>query len=263
MDVQDEYRFVDTAIGGLDKRNHVKPVEEFVPDSTTDCFTSAFRFSASFREWRNTHHNEKGKPTVAGYPGPAYALFLPIDIDNQDDPEQALEQLRQVLHILANKYGVSLDEIRVYYSGYKGFHIEVPARYFGGFEPSPEIHEQLKCLVQALFPNWQELGIDLAIYKKTQLWRCPNTRHAVTGRYKIALTAQEVFDLDLESIKALASAPREALNSQDHQPEAIPELVNLWQEVRQVPTVGQKAPVEDDWAQFRKTRRTPGRGTPP
>jgi len=40
--------------------------------------------------------------------------------------------------------GVDLDAPRWFFSGYKGFHCEIPGALFGGFDPGPELHRQFK-----------------------------------------------------------------------------------------------------------------------
>src|SRR5690606_12628309 len=57
-------------------------------------------------------------------------------------------------------------------------------------------------------------GVDLALYRRNGTIRLENTLHPSSGLYKVRLTPQELRG-DVESIRALAAAPRRPLYSKD------------------------------------------------
>src|SRR5712692_6607835 len=76
--------YVDTAIGGAHRRNHVMRLDAFAPPAgAIDCFTTVFRFTEDLAEHaaRTPSASTKRPPSVRGYAGPALAPFLPVDFD--------------------------------------------------------------------------------------------------------------------------------------------------------------------------------------
>lgn len=232
MTADNGFIYVEVAVGGVQKRNRVMPVADFRPYHQTDCYASLLRFPVELLEWRNSHRNGNGHLTVAGYDGPALATFLPLDFDDEENPGRALVTVRRVLGILHERDGVPVESVRCYYSGAKGFHVEVPSGLFGGFEPSQHIASRLRQLVQLMFPEGNGVLYDHAVYEKLRLWRWPNTRHSKTGLYKVPLTGAEILILTLDQIRMLARAPR-TVEYLDSAANVAPPLRKLWQHARQ------------------------------
>src|SRR5829696_617509 len=90
-----DYQYVDTASNGPRNRNRVMPLDQFGPPrDAVDCYTTYLRFTEALLEYAEvTPSRTTGRPpSVAGYPGPAYATYLPGDFDWQDDPLQAVRE---------------------------------------------------------------------------------------------------------------------------------------------------------------------------
>ncbi len=222
-----DFRYVDSAIGRADKRNRVIPLETFkAPLGAKDCYTTYLRFPEDFITYWQTNRNTNGKPSVSGYPGLALAIFIPFDFDSEEDPSKALMDTRRVVQHWMARYGVPAKAIRVYFSGCKGFSVELPASLFGGFEPSEVVADRLKYLAVQLAPETETL--DLGIYEKMRLWRVPNTINAKSGLYKVPLTVEELLTLDIVAIKKLAESPRHIDVLSEDALEAMPELRALW-----------------------------------
>ena len=91
----DGFVFVDTAIGGPDRRNNVVRADEFAPPvGAVDCFTTWLLYPRALVDHVAATRNAKDKPTVAGYSGPALALRLLFDFDDEDDPTAAQRDAR-------------------------------------------------------------------------------------------------------------------------------------------------------------------------
>jgi len=106
---------------------------------------------------------------------------------------------------MKDTYELNLKTVRIYFSGAKGFHIEISAALFG-FEPSSELHRVFKAIAEKITPD--DVIIDTSIYDKMRLWRLPNTINSKSGLYKIPLLPKEVLDLSIDEIKELAREPR-------------------------------------------------------
>ena len=135
-----------------------------------------------------------------------------------------------------------LKAVRFYFSGSKGFSIELPATLFGGFEPSAELPRRLKRAAALLLDG---IEYDGSIYSLLRLWRVPNSRHGKSGLYKVPLTAGEILTLGIDEIRALAARPRTA---EDH-PELTPIPDDEWHAVDAL---------VDIWARAASSRRRRG-----
>jgi len=203
-----EFEYVDSAAGGFGRRNNPVRLADLNPSSRAkDCGTTWLRFTEDY-----VHHAEamrernSGKRSVAGYEGLAWTPFVPLDVDRDGDPAAALEDARKTVRRLENLYDVPLDALRIFFSGSKGYAIELPGVLFGGFEPHVDLNHVVGYIAERLTGDLA--GFDPSIYLKTGLWRLPNTINAKSGLYKVPLTIGELLKLELRDILTLATAPR-------------------------------------------------------
>lgn len=220
--------YVDTAVGGANRRNRVVRADGFAPPPDgVDCFRTFLLFTKDLLRYMETNRNAKGDPSVAGYPGPSLALAVPLDFDREDDPTAALADARAFVRRFCARYEVPPQAIQAWFSGRKGISLELPAPLFGGFDPSPETAARLKALVAALAEGLPTL--DGQIYERVRLWRVENTVNGKSGLFKIPLTPHELLALGLDEIRRLAAGPRTVERVPDDEWEPVPDLVALWQ----------------------------------
>ena len=137
--------------------------------------------------------------------------------------------VRQFLERLALQ-DVPLDALRFYFSGAKGFHVELPHTLFGGFEPSAELHSHERAAALELMAG---IPFDRSVYDKLRLWRLPNTLNVKGNHYKVRLSLSEILNLDMAGILALAEHPRpRMLTAPDEDWNAHPYLVEVWRSAR-------------------------------
>ena len=220
--------YVDTAFGGVDRRNTPRALADVRLNGVADCYVSHNRATDALVAWVATHTNDKGNPTVAGFDGPTWAPDLHLDFDSQDDPGIALGWLRGVLDRLES-WGADLRAVRIYFSGNKGFHLEIPHTLFGGFAPSKDLHARMKRAATRILGD---IPFDTAVYDRLRLWRLPNSKSGKTGLHKIRLTHTEARTLDLAAIRELAARPRDAVGELEPIPDdewmPVDELVAIW-----------------------------------
>jgi hypothetical protein len=149
-----------------------------------------YRFGKSLKQYAEDPDTGRGTNSVKGYKGKALPDKVHFDID-RNDLDTALKDTRALVNRIVNIYRVDPVAIRIFFSGSKGFHIEIPAKCFGGFEPSADAHKRIKALAFRIAGN---IELDPQAYDLTRLWRVPNTRNAKTGLYKIPLTYEELMD---------------------------------------------------------------------
>ena len=131
-----------------------------------------------------------------------------IDIDKTNDVEGAIHATRQIQVVLIN-LGVDLNQVGLFASGGKGFHIRTPIKIMGGIGSSklPQIFKKMAVRIDALAGG--NTGIDLQLYNcgKGKLLRVEN-KPRVDGAFKVPMTWEALDTLTPEAYKILCSEPR-------------------------------------------------------
>jgi hypothetical protein len=99
------------------------------------------------------------------------------------------------------------ESLRIFYSGSKGFHLEVPFSALG-IEPVEKLNKVYEIIAKEIKDVLHLPSLDTGIYDAVRLWRLPNSINSKSGLYKIPLTIDEI-KLSLEQIKELAKTPRQ------------------------------------------------------
>lgn len=140
---------------------------------------------------------------AARYSGAFYA-----DFDAGDDLPFVCNQFKKFLEKLENELDFDLRQARLFASGSKGFHIEVPQECFmprsshDGIPWLPYIYREMaqRQIVDTL---------DLNVYsaKRGRMWRVPN-RERSNGKFKVPLTVEEAVSITPSSYQELVSTAR-------------------------------------------------------
>src|SRR5262245_12575788 len=163
-----------------------------------EAYLSAFTFGAEFR----SHLDAAG--STAGYAGPCAAPWLWFDLD-RPDRAAALADARRLAASLLDRYrALDDDDLLLFFSGSKGFHVGLPATW--GPNPSPTFHAAARAFCEARAAA-AGVRIDPAVYIKVQPFRAPNSRHPKTGLRKRRLTFDELMGLSAERVTELAREP--------------------------------------------------------
>ncbi|HXQ20039.1 MAG TPA: primase C-terminal domain-containing protein [Candidatus Acidoferrales bacterium] len=212
------YHYVDFAAAAQPGfRNHVVTLDAVAglvaQHGAAECYASIFCFADEILLYL-AEHRVDGRPSIAGYDGRVWAPFLPLDIDAHPPAAEladALELARRTYRLLVERWAVAPAAVHPYFSGAKGFHILIDTRAFGRVAPARDLHRvfsRLRLQVLTELPDAARPLFDLAIGDKVRLLRLPNTRHASSGLYKVALTADELLTRTVDEIRSLARAPR-------------------------------------------------------
>lgn len=200
-------------------------------------YLSTFSFTTALDEHqaKNDEEAEKeGKPkkgSLENYCGPCFAQLLTFDTDCRDadgkpDPAGCQHAAVSLVTTLL-ELGVAPELIWPFYSGSKGFHVQIPAM-LAGAAPGLDFHRVAKAFC-TLVADRADVVIDESLYKKLQPLRAPNSRHEATGLYKVRLSLAELIDLPFEEIRELAKQPR-PFEPPGCQCEPAPVIVGLWQQ---------------------------------
>jgi hypothetical protein len=174
----------DKPIRNVIKPQSVEVIEEWKKEhNNTDVFTSVFYY--------NKEEIRKGKQS-----GPLY-----FDLDG----EYGLDDLRVLIEFLVQQ-GCPGESVHIYYSGNKGFHLEIPFDALG-IDPVLELNRSFELIAKEIKGIIHASSIDTGIYDAVRLWRLPNSINPKSGLYKIPLAFEEL-QLSLGQIRELAKNSR-------------------------------------------------------
>lgn len=124
-----------------------------------------------------------------------------IDIDRQDLSE-AHRAARDFVRML-QAFDVPDPLIRVWFSGSKGFHVQLDGALFGW-------HGVVNPATVTATLSAMEMPIDTKPTNPAGLIRVPWTPHQDTGLYKIPLTPAEVLQAEIDDVTTWAKSPAES-----------------------------------------------------
>ena len=143
--------------------------------------------------------------SISGHKGKHYCKYILIDIDS-DNLEEARQSTIQLIQRLNLEHHIDPNELYIWFSGNKGFHIALVNKIYGKLDPCEHIAEKVKNAIAELSEGID--NIDLKIYENHRLIRVENSLNIKSGLYKIQISYDELLK-DIESIKELAKQPRE------------------------------------------------------
>ncbi len=178
---------------------------ERLPRRPENVHISIFRYDSQIE----TYWEENGH-SVKGYRGPAYADYIPLEIDGPSREElgKGVETARSAIAALKAKWGLSYEDLAVYYSGRRGFHLLIPTEHFGAFQPHERFHDVLFELVAELFvgtgvireidtegsgPAVTSDHVDLGVFSRLHMLRMPCTVHQDSQLWKIPVREEELM----------------------------------------------------------------------
>lgn len=138
------------------------------------------------------------------YSGPFYVDFDAADLN------EATQQFQKFLTNLKAK-GVDLEMLRLYATGKKGYHIEIPASMLmakippGGVPNLPHIYREI---AHQLYVD----TLDLRVYSagRGRMWRCMNVKRD-NDKFKVQISVDEAFTMSAENYMQVCSSPRSGM----------------------------------------------------
>ncbi len=150
-----------------------------------------------------------------------------LDFDKEDAPDKARKEAACAIKKLIDTYKIPESNISIAFSGCKGISVTVSHQVFDA-EPLYCLPFIWKSIAKELASRLKLKTLDTGIYDRRRLWRILNSKHNITGLYKIPLTLMELEKLNIEEIKALAIKPREPFIKAEAQ--SVPEATRLYLE---------------------------------
>ena len=132
-------------------------------DVDREAYLSAFTYGTDFGE----HLKETG--STRGFPGPCAAAFLWWDIDRPDDLQRGLSEARRLAAFILARYPtIDDDDLLVFFSGAKGFHVGLPVCWPAA--PSIGFNKAARRFATRLAAA-AGVAIDASIYDKVRCFR--------------------------------------------------------------------------------------------
>jgi len=158
-------------------------------------------FSSVFQYKEEDLSDLVNRKSVSQFYGIRKAHYIPLDIDRGNSSDQkVLDNAREILSFLFRELNLHEDNLWIWFSG-TGYHIMIHA---GCFDLEPDIEYPYK-IKETLKNLLETFNLDKSVYSRSALIRCPFTLNIKSGRYKIPLSADELFSLTYEEIHILAS----------------------------------------------------------
>lgn len=165
------------------------------------------RYISVFPYGKDITNYVKSTGSVADYKGDRYCPCIYLDFDSAENIWQAQEEIKVLLNGLISEYNVQPNDIDIYFSGSKGFHVVIHEKTLGGISMSADVPDKVKKFVLKLKSKFRLRHLDESIYSKTSIIRVENSVNKKTGLYKIPLFREEI-GLHISDIKKLAEKPR-------------------------------------------------------
>ena len=137
-------------------------------------------------------------------------LYFDIDgkITSEGEFKEVKTALLSLIAFLTMDLRIKSHEIKVYFSGGKGFHVFVNPGVLN-IMPSSYLHMAYKIIAMHISKKI-EYGnlLDTKIYDCKRLIRVPNSINNKTGYYKIPIPLQDILNLSLSELLKKAQSPQ-------------------------------------------------------
>ena len=166
-----------------------------------EAYLSAFQFGDDFAG----HVARTG--TTAGFVGSTWAPYLWCDLDRDEAAggvARALADLRTLVDVLEETFGVPRQVLVPFLSGGKGVHLGVPTALWVP-PASADFHAVARQFVENVATE-AKVVVDAGVFDRVRAFRAP-TRHPRTGLHKVYLPADRLDALRLDDVLEMARQP--------------------------------------------------------
>lgn len=186
-------------IGGIQNRNKIYEVNNFSLNGIrNECYRSLFLFDKDLKFY------VERTGSVKGFAGLHTADAFVFDFDSED-LDTAKREASNFCDYLFAEFDLPSENLRISFSGSKGFHICIPCEVVGKMKMRNDFSQIYKNFCCELAEGFK---IDTSIYELRRIFRMVNTINDKSGLYKIPLTYSELKKLSIEEIKSLAKHER-------------------------------------------------------
>lgn len=163
---------------------------------------------------RDRFNNEDVYATAYSYDNKTIAesrLYGAFYLDFDDKIDDSYEKLKidvvMTIELLKEEFGVQENQIELFFSGSKGFHLTVHPIVLG-ILPKLNLNEEYKKIATYLKRESMFNTIDTVIYDRVRLLRLNNSINSKSGLYKVQITLEQLRAWNLDQMKEWAKEPR-------------------------------------------------------
>lgn len=167
-------------------------------DIFTDCYRSLFYYDQSILN----HVQKEG--SVKGYKGSIGVDRILFDLDHQD-LNQAKKDTIMLIERLKDQYNVQPEELSIFFSGGKGFGLEINTAGIACLDGYLDINLPIIIKRFCISIAKDLESFDSVIYNHNRIYRIENTVHQKSGLFKTLLTPDEVYNMSVEDIQKKAT----------------------------------------------------------
>lgn len=177
---------------GLSKYKLIPVTEniwDHIANNDKDYYTSIFQYNEQqYQQWKSTN-------TISGIKDVSTNKLV-FDFDNNSEPEKARQDAIELVTRLLDK-GFPAESVQTSFSGNKGFCVEVETT-------DTLTQDEFKNITFALASNLD--SFDRVVNDSSRILRVIATKHPKSGLYKFPLSLNQLTELDVNTIKSLASS---------------------------------------------------------
>jgi len=172
--------------------------------------------------YRNRYHNTDVYRSIFTYEtsdlsssmisGPLY-FDLDFGVNFSEDNVAVRMQARHCVMTLQQYLKIPSDQIYLYFSGGKGYHIIVPSEVLGlGYCNKNTLIKNYKDFAALVKEEWEQRYhtkhcIDLRVYDARRMFRLPNSFNRTGQRYKILLPGNSYSNVDYTDLSNMSLTP--------------------------------------------------------
>ena len=159
-------------------------LDKYIKDRSKDYYVSIYKYNENQKKVFDQIGTVRGISDVV-------TNKLTFDFDDAENPNKAKQDTETTVSKLIQN-GISKKDIKIYFSGKKGFHVIVETKH--NFSPA-----EVKNIAKGIAGKLETF--DTTIYNANRVFRVPNTKHSDTDYYKIPITVDALFKHNLDEIK--------------------------------------------------------------
>ena len=141
-------------------------------------------------------------------------LYFDFDLAAEGGEEMLQAEVRAAVVNLQRIFSLTASDIKVYFSGHKGFHVIVPQEIFGSsFSDYALLTKTYHAVALILVSCWHEFKpgaescLDLKIYDHRRMFRLPDSVNSKSGLYKIEIPVSYLRHYSFSDIRKFATQP--------------------------------------------------------
>lgn len=165
-----------------------------------DAYHSVFAFDETFRDHLAKTHS------VRNFKGRLYTKMFHWDMD---DAASLDNSQRDTIELIDRLFDIGVEEsnLRIYFSGNKGFHIFLLSKDLESVTGNANTNLYVKHFCSEIAVGLE--SFDESVYDRTRIIRCANSLHGKSDRYKIPISLGELRSMKSGEMYELAKHQRD------------------------------------------------------